>query len=259
MDEKAPSSSKPDHNSNPNPNHRPPRPLNATVTGHVARLVPVAKAYHQPPPPPFRARQRQKNRSCTLFLWLVLLLFALVFIFAIATGVFYVLYHPHRPDYSITSLRFVSFKLSKNQLASSLNLTVIANNQNTKVKFLYSPFSISATYDGVPIGDGYFPAFVHRTGNTTKLKALVEGTGRAIDERMTESLKRKRSLRIKIEMETEVAVKIAGLKTKMIGVRIACAGIEVAVPNGKKRLIPHSNSSKRCDVKLSVQIWKLTF
>ncbi|CAA6675116.1 unnamed protein product [Spirodela intermedia] len=74
---------------------------------------------------------------------------------AAAYGIFYVIYRPHRPSFSVSSLKLSTFNVTTaDAVTSRLDLSVTARNPNKKLVFLYEPISISATTGDLAIGDG---------------------------------------------------------------------------------------------------------
>ncbi|XP_008804194.1 NDR1/HIN1-like protein 10 [Phoenix dactylifera] len=212
------------------------------------------------PRPPPRPRRRRRGCCCTCCLWLTLLLIGLIFLAAIAAGVFYVLCRPQRPSFSVESFRLSTFNItSSNLLTSRLDLAVSARNPNRKVVFLYDDVAISAYSDGVVIGQGSFPAFVHGTENTTVLKATVSSSRQSLEPGEAADLTKRKKFPLEIDLETKAGVKIGGFKSKKIGIRVLCDGIEGRVAKGNPAAGATSPANARCQVKLRIKIWNWTF
>ncbi|XP_039127473.1 uncharacterized protein LOC120263579 [Dioscorea cayenensis subsp. rotundata] len=101
-----------------------------------------------------RHRRSRRGCCCVCYLSLTLVIVALILLGAIVGGVFYVLYHPHRPTFYVSSLRLSTLNLTSNHLNSRINLSVTARNPNRKLVFIYDPITIAASSSGVDIGDG---------------------------------------------------------------------------------------------------------
>ncbi|MQL80234.1 hypothetical protein Taro_012688 [Colocasia esculenta] len=219
-----------------------------------AQMYGAARPAYRPQAP---KRRRGRGCCCCCCCWLTLLLVALILLAAIAGGVFYVLYRPHRPSFSVTSLRLSALNVTAaNALTSRLDITVAARNPNKKLVFLYDTTSIAVSTGGVQIGDGSFPAFVHEAKNTTLLKASVTSSGQSLDSTAAADLKKKSSLPLEIQMETRAGVKVGSLKTKKIRIRVSCSGVSVAVPKGKAAPPAASSPDASCKVELRIKIWK---
>ncbi|KAH0468456.1 hypothetical protein IEQ34_003489 [Dendrobium chrysotoxum] len=206
------------------------------------------------------AKRRRTRRGCcrSCCCWLVLILISLIILAALAGGIFYILYRPQRPNFSVSSVQLTTLNVSaSNQVTSKLNIAVTARNPNKKIVFVYDPISISVTSDGADFGDGSFPGFVHQKKNTTVMRTTATSSGQSVDPSVAVTLK-KSTVNLDIDLETKAGVKLGGLKTKKMKIRVHCAGIRVAVPKGKKTSSP-STPDVSCKVKLRFKIWKWTF
>lgn len=239
-----------------------PHPPSAANGAAPVFPAPKAQAYGRPayrPQPPPKRRRSRRSCWCSCCLWITLVILALIFLAAIAGGVFYVLYRPHRPTFTVTSLRLSQFNLtSSDSLTSRLDLSVTARNPNKKISFLYDPVAIAVSSNGVGIGQGSFPAFVHGAGNTTLLKTTVSSSGESLDSTAASDLKKKSSIPLEIDLDTRAGVKIGSIKTKKIGIKVSCDGFDVTLPK-KKAGAPAKTADVSCKVKLRIKIWKWTF
>ncbi|WOK91348.1 hypothetical protein Cni_G00039 [Canna indica] len=248
------------------PNSTAPRAVNgngnATANGGASRpALPPNKAQqyrlpYRPQPPPPRRRRSRRGCCCICCLWLTFILIALVFLAAIAAGVLYVLYHPQRPSFSVSSVRLSALNLSSSDLLTSrLDLSVTARNPNRKLVFAYDDFAVSASSREVLVGEGTIPGFVHPTENTTLLKATASSSGQSLDPTEASHLMKKKRLSLVIELDTRAGVNIGGFKSKRIGIRASCDGIEAAVTKGNATA---ATGAVKCKVKLRIKIWNWT-
>ncbi|KAJ6816521.1 uncharacterized protein M6B38_414465 [Iris pallida] len=228
-----------------------------------------AQAYGRPMYRPQPGKQQQRRRRgggrgccCSLCLWLTLILIAALLLAAIAGGVFYVLYRPHRPTFTVSSLRLSQLNLtSPSAVASRLDLSITARNPNRKVEFAYDPVSVSVYSGDVHLGDGTFPPFLHEARNTTVLKTTVSSAaGESVDASAASGLKKKSTIPLAIELDTRAGVRVGKLKTKKIGIRVRCEGVSVPVPKNKKGAAAAAATTPdvSCKVKLRIKIWKWT-
>lgn len=207
-------------------------------------------------PTPYHDRRR-RSCCCSCFLWTTLVLIILLVLVAITGGVLYVLYRPHRPSFSVSSLQVSQFNLtSSSKLTSKFNLTVTTRNPNKKITFYYNPITVLITSNGVNIGAGSIPAFTHGTKNTTTLTSVLTSTSQSVDGSSL-NLKNKKSLPLKMQLDTKVKVKIGGMKTKKVGIRVTCSGLKASVPAGKSPTVA-STADAKCKVDLRIKIWKWT-
>ncbi|KAL4589248.1 hypothetical protein LXL04_002154 [Taraxacum kok-saghyz] len=238
-------------------NHAPPTAFaangNPPFPANKAQLYNSTRPVYRPLP-----RRNRRSCWCSCCLWITLVLILLIVIAAVAGGVFYVLYRPHRPSFAISSLQVSQFNLtSSNQLNTRFNFTVTARNPNKKIAFYYDLVSVSIDSKGVGVGDGSIPAFVMPKKNTTKLRTILSTTGRSVDDDsgLKSDLKNKKSLPLTIKLDTKVKVKIGSLKTKKVPIRVVCQGIKVTPPTGKLATTA-TTSNVKCKVDLRIKIWK---
>ncbi|KAF2301042.1 hypothetical protein GH714_019517 [Hevea brasiliensis] len=113
---------------------------------------------------------------------------------------------------------------------------------NKKLVYIYNPVTISVTTDkdGILIGNGLLPSFVHGTKNTTFLKASITSSGQQLDDtsssELKTDLKSNNGLGLKIELETKVKVKMGGLKHRRLGLEFPVKGLKLRFLVGKRQL-----------------------
>ncbi|XP_019196392.1 PREDICTED: protein YLS9-like [Ipomoea nil] len=214
--------------------------------------------------PVYRPTSSRRKRSClcSCCLWTTFLIIILVFLAAVAAVIFWAVYRPHRPSFTVNSLSFSQFNISSTKLTSNFTSTISARNPNKKLTFLYDPITVSLFSDDVAVGTGSLPGFRHGTKNTTTLKAMVTTSRKTLDggeiSSLKSTLKSKNTLPVKIRLETKVKVKVGSLKTKKVGIRVTCDGIKVTVPAGKSPA-KTTTSNVKCKVDTRIKIWKWTF
>ncbi|XP_035539144.1 NDR1/HIN1-like protein 6 [Juglans regia] len=214
-------------------------------------------------PQPHHRRRHSRSCWCSCCLWFTLTIIFLLLLVAITGAIFYVVYRPHRPSFSVTSLKVSYLNVtSSSTLNSKLDLNINAKNPNKKLVFIYNPVTISILSNDIDIGDGTVPSFVHGKKNTTLLKATITSSGRELDSESVATLKRgmksNKGLPLKIKLETKVKAKMGGIKTPKIGIRVSCDGIKATVPSGKTA-VTASTSNAKCKVDIRIKIWKWTF
>ncbi|XP_047176641.1 NDR1/HIN1-like protein 13 [Vigna umbellata] len=213
-------------------------------------------------PQPHHRRRSKRGCCCTFCFWLILTVLVLLLLIGIAGTVFYLLYRPHRPTFTVTSLKLSYLNLtSSSTLNSRFDVTVSATNPNKKILFAYDPTSISILSGDVDVGDGIVPAFLHGKKNTTLIKTSIVSTGSALQSddasRLKSSMKNKNGLPLEVNLETKVKAKMGKLKTPKVGIRVSCDGIRVNLPSGKKPATA-STSNAKCNVDVRFKIWKWT-
>ncbi|OAY26865.1 NDR1/HIN1-like protein 13 [Manihot esculenta] len=226
--------------------------------------------------PPYRPQSynRRRTRSgrsicCCCFFWSLLILLVLILLAAIAGAAFYIMYHPHRPVFSIPSLRIHRLNLTtsadsvSSHLSTLLNLTIISKNPNSHMTFFYDSFTIASFSNDVFLGNGTLPAHSLSKKNETSFRNVVISGSNDLDAESVNTLrsdlkKKSGAVTLKIQLDTKVKVKMGGLKTKKVGIRVTCEGIKGAAPKGKSPTVAVTTSSK-CNVDLRIKIWKWTF
>lgn len=246
------------------PSKPPTTTTNGTATGTTAAnpAFPATKAQQftatRPAyrPTPYHNRRR-RSFCCRCCLWTTLLIVILITLAAIFGAIVYVIYRPHRPSFSVSSLHVNQFNLSSSShLSSKFNLTIKARNPNKKITYLYNPIDVKITSNGVTVGTGTIPAFNQGKKNTTTLKSTLSAASQSVD---ADSLKlnSKKSVVLKVQMDTKLRVKMAGTKTKKIRIRVKCDGIKANLPTGKTATVANTANVK-CKVDLRFKIWKIT-
>ncbi|XP_055825137.1 NDR1/HIN1-like protein 13 [Solanum dulcamara] len=233
---------------------------NQAFPANKAQLYNAARPTYRPMPPPKRKHRRSCCCCCCLFITFFIVI--VILLAAIAGAIFWVLYRPQRPSFSVSTLQVSQFNLTSTKLASKFNLTVVARNPNKKISFFYDPINISFSSDDVDIGDGSLPAFMHDTKNTTMLRTVVSSSSKNLDDsaisNLKSKLKKKNTLPLEIKLDTKVKVKVGSLKTKKVGIRVKCDGIKITIPSGKTPT-KATTSGVTCKVDLRIKIWKWTF
>ncbi|GER45025.1 late embryogenesis abundant protein [Striga asiatica] len=252
----------------PTANGGPPLPSAAAANGGANPAFPANKAQlynagrlpYRPQPPP--RRRHTRSCCCCCCLWTTLLILLVLLLAAIAGAVFYILYRPHRPSFSVASLRLSRFNLTDTAITSAFNVTLVARNPNSKIAFSYEQISVRVLSGEVDIADGAFPAFTHGKKNVTTLRTVISSSNTPIgadtDTSRLRSSVRSRNLPIKIELDTKVIAKIGNIKTKKLEIRVSCDGFRVSIPNGRTASVA-TISDVKCKVDPRIKIIRWTF
>ncbi|KAE8696396.1 Kinase superfamily protein isoform 1 [Hibiscus syriacus] len=241
----------------------PNNPQTAPPPPQILRFPPLNPRYGAARPL-YRPQTKRHRRSCccSCCLWTTVAILAIILLAAIATAILYVLYRPHRPTFTVSSLKISTLNItSSSKLITDINLNVAAKNPNKRLVYTYDPIAVSPTMnDGIEIGDGSFRSFVHGTKNTTHLKAAITSSGsQELDDgsagKLKAGLKSKKGLPLKMKLDTKVKAKMGALKTPKVGIRVVCEGIKATAPEGKSATIA-STSNAKCKVDLRIKIWK---
>lgn len=232
-------------------------PSNPSFPATKSQLYGASRPIYRPTPKPRRSR----SLCCSCCLWISLVLLLLILAVAASGAVIWFLYRPHRPSFSVSSLRLSSLSLTTTRLNSRINLSLSAHNPNKKLTFFYDPSTVSVlSGTGVSLADGSFPAFLHGTKNTTALTTALSSSSRVLDSADADSvrsdLSQKKGFSLQIQLDTKVRVKMGALKTNRVKIRVSCDGITVSkVPKGNSSSLADSSASD-CKVKFGIKIWK---
>nr|KYP67632.1 hypothetical protein KK1_023976 [Cajanus cajan] len=161
-----------------------------------------------------------------------------VLLAAIVSAALYVLYPPHRPEFSVTNLRIARMNLttpsdSPSHLNTLFNLTLIAKNPNNHMVFFYDPFSVTVFSNPVPVENGSVTAFSSGKNYQMSLRAVLSGSQDLDIDSLSSvrsGLKMKKGFPVQIQTDTKVKMKMDSLKSKKVGIRVTCNGIRGTVP-----------------------------
>ncbi|PIN04792.1 hypothetical protein CDL12_18093 [Handroanthus impetiginosus] len=232
---------------------------NPTFPTTKAQLYNATRPAYRPQPPP--RRRHSRGCCCSCCLWTTLLILLLLLLAAIAGAVFYVLYRPHRPSFSVSSLQLSRFNLTDRSLNSAFNFSLTARNPNKKISFSYDQITVKIFSGDIDIGDGVFPGFIHGRKNVTTMRTVVSSSNNPFPDGtdispLKSSLKSK-NLPLKIQLDTKVKVKIGKINTKKLKIRVTCDGIKISTPTGKTATLAKTSNVK-CKVDPRVKIIKWT-
>ncbi|KAL3824452.1 hypothetical protein ACJIZ3_020481 [Penstemon smallii] len=233
---------------------------NPAFPANKAQLYNAARPAYRPQPPP--RRRHRRGCCCSCCLWTTLLILFILLLVAITGAVFYVLYRPHRPSFSVASLQLSRFNLTDTSITSNFNFTLTARNRNKKITFYYDAIAVKFLSGDVDIGDGTFPGFTHSKNNVTTLRAVVSSSNsspipKGADISHLRSSLRSRNLPVKIQLDTKVKAKAGKIETKKLRIRVTCDGIKISVPTGKTASVA-TTSNVKCKVDPRIKIIKWT-
>ncbi|CAM8969499.1 unnamed protein product [Rhodiola kirilowii] len=284
-----------------NPKPVPPPPTAQPVAPPpVATKQPIPPTGLKPPPQavklqirdpnfhPYRHQSAQKKRiaaaaaapkrrcctCCCCLIWLILTLLILSVVVAATCGVFWILFKPQRPKFTVASLKLANLNLTGNldtdasgRLFTSGNLTISARNPNSKITALYEETAMSVfSKSNVMIADSIFQPFSSSPGNSTVIR-FVFRSWRTLDLESARGLRSdltgKSEMWSRLELETKMGVQIGKWKSRKIGIRVTCGGLRVKIPKtgtkkGSSADAAISDDGK-CKVDLSIKIWGFTF
>ncbi|CAI9781354.1 unnamed protein product [Fraxinus pennsylvanica] len=239
--------------SKPAPNSKSVPPTPST---YVVQL-PREQILRYPPPETaqkFHSLTRGKKRSCcrrccyfTLCLLLLLIVSA-----AIAAGVFYLVFRPEAPKYTITSVVIRGMNLTSVPFISpEFDVSIRAENPNDKIGIYYTKNSaVKVFYNDVKLSDGVFPAFYQPKNNVTVFQTALKGSNIVLGSAVKTTLinaQNENMVPLVVRQKVPVKLKVGSMKTWKITTKVKC-DVTVDALNDKSNIV-----SKDCHY--SVRLW----
>ncbi|XP_059311338.1 NDR1/HIN1-like protein 6 [Lycium ferocissimum] len=225
---------------------------------------------------PYRPNRRHnRNRRCNCrrcfcqcCCWTILIIFSILVLAAIAGAIFYFLYHPQLPSFSISSLKISKFNLTTSlddttRLTTKFNVTLSTKNKNKKLIYTYDPVVLTAeSTNHIGLANGVFPGFISTPNNVTIIHSTLSIVSQVLDvdsvSTLKSDLKTKSGLPMRILLDTKVVVKMDKLKSNKVRIRVTCDGINGPIPKGKNPTVA-SIATAKCKVDLRIKILRWTF
>ena len=160
--------------------------------------IPREQIYRVPPPENARRYEvlsrRKPNRSacrrCCCYSLTVLLV--LVTLAAVLVGIFFLVFRPHKPMFSVSGVSVAGINLtsSTSLISPVVEVKVRSENVNEKLGLIYGGGSAAEIfYDGVKLGDGEFTAFDQPPENVTLTVTTLRGSRIQLTSSTVEDLK----------------------------------------------------------------------
>ncbi|KAJ6365540.1 hypothetical protein OIU76_030339 [Salix suchowensis] len=180
------------------------------------------------------------------------LLTAFVFLIGVAAAVFYFVFRPESPDYSVERLSISGFNLTSSRWVSpEFDVTVRANNPNDKIGIYYKKgSSVDVYYDSVKMATGSLPNFYQGTNNVTVFVTPLKGSAVELTSRDRTAMigeASKGRVPFKLALRAPVKIKVGPVETWEITVKVDC---DITVDN---LTAAAEIGSKKCDY--GVDLW----
>ncbi|XP_021768891.1 NDR1/HIN1-like protein 6 [Chenopodium quinoa] len=189
---------------------------------------------NNPPPypqslPPFRSLARQpKGRSCCCRV--ICCIFSLLATFLLVVGilalVFFLVFHPKVPSYSVDRLRITDFRLNLDlSLYARFNVRVTAKNPNKKIGIYYEKGGkMSVWYKKTNLCQGSFPAFYQSPLNTTATDVSLSGQNQYGNTLMQALQQQQQTGNIPLELKVDqpVSIKVQSMKLGKVRFLVNC-------------------------------------
>ncbi|KAJ6765676.1 LATE EMBRYOGENESIS ABUNDANT (LEA) HYDROXYPROLINE-RICH GLYCOPROTEIN FAMILY [Salix purpurea] len=220
--------------------------------------IPKDQVYRVPPPANAKRYERLSRRKpsrspcCCCLCWLLALLTAFVFLIGVAAAVFYFVFRPESPDYSVERLSISGFNLTSSRWVSpEFDVTVRSNNPNDKIGIYYKKgSSVDVYYDSVKMATGSLPTFYQGTNNVTVFVTPLKGSAVELTSRDRTAMigeASKGRVPFKLALRAPVKIKVGPVETWEITVKVDC---DITVDN---LTAAAEIGSKKCDY--GVDLW----
>ncbi|XP_042513638.1 NDR1/HIN1-like protein 13 [Macadamia integrifolia] len=236
---------------------KPPPPPEGT---YVVQL-PKDQVYRVPSP---RAAARYENYNlrkhrrcggccCRFFCCLFGFIVVLAILIGIAALVFWLVVKPKTPSYSVTNISIKGFnttQLTTSQtLSPEFDVTVSADNPNTKIGIYYEPkSSVKIYHSNLELSNGSLPVFYQPTQNITTFVVTMTGSV-PLTTTLSSTLVAEQSagkIPLVLDISVPAKLKIGAVKTWVFTVKVNC---DIVVNS----LTTNSNIvSKSCGVNLNI-------
>lgn len=205
------------------------------AAGTYVIQIPKDQIYRVPPPENaerFRRLSRRKpSRPCCCCRFVCCTLLSLILILAIASGIFYLIFRPEAPHYSINSISIKPLNLSSSSSSSSpispqFNISVTAKNPNDHIGIYYeTDSSVKAYYEDVVLCDGVLPQFYQPNNNVTIFNVDLKGStiqlASSVQNQLVEAEKSE-TVPLRIYFIAPVKIKVGSVKTWTVKVNVNC-------------------------------------
>lgn len=220
--------------------------------------IPKDQVYRVPPPENAKRYEKLSRRKphrsacCCCLCWFIGILLTLILLLGIAAGVFYLVFRPEAPKYSIDSVSIKGFNLtSLAPLSPEFDVTVRADNRNDKIGIDYrTGSSVNVYYNDLRLCNGKLPVFYQGTNNVTVFVTALKGSGIELTSAVQKALldgERKETVPFRLNLRAPVKIKVGSVKTWTITVKVNC-DVTVNKLTANAKIL-----SKNCDY--GVELW----
>jgi len=192
---------------------------------------------HRVPPPENARRYEQythkkhrRNRHCCCLCWFIGIIFILIALLGIAAGIFYLVFRPKAPNYTIENITIRGINItspsSTTGISPEFDVIVKADNPNDKIGISYEKDSSAEIfYKDMRLCNGILPAFYQTSNNVTMFKTMLKGNGIKMsseDQITLVKAQTKREVPLIVKLRAPVKIKVGSVKTWKITVKVDC-------------------------------------
>ncbi|KAL9224793.1 hypothetical protein vseg_000796 [Gypsophila vaccaria] len=170
-----------------------------------------------------------KSRSgccCRMICCVLSLLIALVVVVGVLAMVFFLVFHPKVPDYSIDRLRITDFRLNVDlSLYARFNVRVTAKNPNKKIGIYYEKGGkMGVWYEKTQLCRGAFPGFYQGPLNTTRVEVSLAGQNQYGSTLMAALQQQQQTGNIPLDLKVDqpVAIRVNSMKLGKVRFLVNC-------------------------------------
>ncbi|XP_031285851.1 NDR1/HIN1-like protein 13 [Pistacia vera] len=235
----------------------PEKPIPQPPAGTYVIQIPKDQIYRLPPPENAdrlkRLSRPKSSRTCRCCRFFCFTLLTLILLLAIASGIFYLVFRPESPHYSINSISIKPLNLSSSssRISPQFNISVTANNPNNHIGIYYEKdSSVEAYYQDVILCDGVLPWFYQPKNNVTVFNVDLKGSAIQLTSSVHKQLvaaEKSGTVALKVNLRAPVKIKVGSVKTWTIKVKINC-DLTVDKLTSQSKIL-----SKDCDY--GVELW----
>lgn len=232
----------------------------ATAAGTYVIQIPKDQIYRVPPPENAdrikRLSRSRKSRStsCCCFRFCCGSLLLVILLLAIAAGVFYLVFRPKSPKYSVDGVSINGLNLTSpsSVVSPRLDVEVTADNPNDKIGIYYEKgSSVEVYYKDVSLCDGVLPHFYQPRNNVTVFKTALKGSSieltSSVRNELVAAQTSGKTVPLKVNLKVPVRIKVGSVKTWTIKVKVRC-DLTVDKLTSQSKIV-----SKDCDY--SIKLW----
>ncbi|KAJ4978586.1 hypothetical protein NE237_009366 [Protea cynaroides] len=173
--------------------------------------------------------RRCGNRCCRCCCCCCAVLFTLIILFGIAVLIFYLVVKPKAPIYSVNNISIKGFNsnlMTTQTIYPEFDVSISANNPNTKIGIYYVPTSSVTIYSStlVELSNGTLPVFYQPTQNVTVINVTMTGTV-PLTMALSSTLEVEQNVeKIPLVLDSNVLVKlkIGSLNTQTYTIKVSC-------------------------------------
>jgi len=192
---------------------------------------------HRVPPPEnarryeqYTRKKHRRNRHCCCLCWFIGIIFILIALLGIATGIFYLVFRPKAPNYTIENITIRGINItspsSTTGISPEFDVTVKADNPNDKIGISYEKDSSAEIfYKDTRLCNGILPSFYQPSNNVTMFKTMLKGNGVKMsseDQRTLVKAQTKQEVPLMVKLRAPVKIKVGSVKTWKITVKVDC-------------------------------------